>query len=83
MERVRDLLEDKKRIKEIPRRQRYVGRPSLEKIFGEQKAKAKRDIRIYTTHMSHGYTLKDIADYLGIHYTTISKVRAKMAAGKK
>ena len=24
--------------------------------------------------MSYGYTLKEIADYLGIHYTTISKV---------
>lgn len=25
-------------------------------------------------HLAHGYTLKDIADYLGIHYTTVSKI---------
>ncbi len=24
-------------------------------------------------HITHGYTLKEIADHLGIHYTTVSK----------
>ncbi|MBI5182128.1 MAG: helix-turn-helix domain-containing protein, partial [Nitrospirae bacterium] len=28
---------------------------------------------IYHAHVRYGYTLKEIADYLGIHYTTISK----------
>ncbi len=83
VERVRDLLEDKKRIKEIPRPQRYVGRPSLEKIFDEERAKAQRDTRIYAAHMSHGYTLKEIADHLGVHYTTVSKVIAQTLAGEK
>nr|MBF0223650.1 LacI family transcriptional regulator [Desulfobulbaceae bacterium] len=27
-------------------------------------------------HITHGYTLKEIADCLGIHYTTVSKVVA-------
>jgi DNA-binding MarR family transcriptional regulator len=44
---------------------------------------AQRDISINAAHMSHGYTLKEIADYLRIHYTTVSKVIAKAAAGKK
>ena len=73
----KDLLEDKKHAKEIPRGQRYVGRPSLDKIFRGQKAKAQRDKRIHAAHMSHGYTLKEIADYLEIHYTTVSKVIGK------
>ena len=69
----KDFLEDKRQVKEIPRRQRYVSRPSLDKIFSGQEAKGQRDMSINTAHMSHGYTLKEIADYLGIHYTTVSK----------
>jgi hypothetical protein len=79
----KNLLEDKKQIKEIPRPQRYVSRPSLDKIFSGQKARAQRDISINAAHMSHGYTLKEIADYLRIHYTTVSKVIAKAAVSKK
>ncbi len=33
--------------------------------------------------MSHGYPLKEIADYLRIHYTTVSKVIAKALLSKK
>ena len=61
----------------------YVSRPSLDKIFSGQKVKAQRDISINAAHMSHGYTLKEIADYLRIHYLTVSKVIAKAAVSKK
>jgi len=83
VEKLKDLLEDKKLVKEIPRPQRYASRPSFEKIFRGQKAKVQRDRSINAAHMSHGYTLKEIADYLGIHYTTVSKVIAKAAVSKK
>jgi putative transposase len=76
---LKDLLENKKLVKEIPRPQRYVSRSSLDKIFSGQKTKAKRDRSINVAQMNHGYTLKEIADYLGIHYTTVSKVIAKAA----
>jgi putative transposase len=85
-EKIKDLLEDRKQVKEIPRSQRYVSRPSLDRIFSGQKAKVQkvqRDIGIHAAHMSHGYTLKEIADYLRIHYTTVSKVIAKAAENKK
>ena len=29
---------------------------------------------MYETHFQHGYTLKDIAEYLDAHYTTVSRV---------
>ena len=83
VEKFKELLEDKKQIKEIPRRQRYVSRPSLDKLFSRQGGKVQRDERIVTAHVSYGYTLKEIADYLGIHYTTVSKVMAKAAACRK
>jgi DNA-binding MarR family transcriptional regulator len=25
-------------------------------------------------HLQYGYTLKDIAEYIGVHYTTVSRV---------
>jgi len=30
--------------------------------------------KIYAAHIEYGYTIKEIADYLGIHYSTVSKV---------
>jgi DNA-binding transcriptional regulator LsrR (DeoR family) len=33
--------------------------------------------------MNHGYTQKEIADYLGIYHTTVSKVIVKMVPTKK
>jgi putative transposase len=83
VERFKDLLKDKKQVKEIPRPQRYISRPSLEKIFGRQEAKGQRERSIHEAHLSHGYTLKEIADHLGIHYTTVSKVIVKVGGSKK
>jgi len=57
-------------IKEIPKRQRYVSRPGLGEIFsdggdfGSQMRKAVMDC---------GYSQKEVAEYLGVHYSTISR----------
>ncbi len=89
----------KKDIREIPKPQRFAGRPSLGEIFGLADAlppdgavgsaiaaraggarrreawrdKHKRDEAIYTSNIAHGYDQKEIADFLGIHYTTVSR----------
>jgi REP element-mobilizing transposase RayT len=76
-ERFKDFLEDKKILKEIPRSQRFVNRPNLHKIFDENETKIQRDVSIGVAHLNHGYTLKEIADYLHLHYTTVSKVISK------
>ena len=73
IDRHRGLLHDKKQITEIPRTQRYLNRPQLSAIFCGEFKKAERDTRIYAAHVKHGYRLKEIGDYLGIHYTTVSK----------
>lgn len=69
----KDLLHGKQPVKEIPRTQRYLNRPKLSILFPEAYEKAERNKRIYQAHLQHGYTLKEIADHLGIHYTTVSK----------
>jgi len=74
VEKFKDLLADKEKIKEIPRHQRYMGRPSLADIFKQEKTKGERNRKIWAAHLKFGYTLKEIADCLGIHYTTASKV---------
>lgn len=75
IERFSDLLSKKRDIREIPRYQRYASRPPLEELFKDTEIeKNKRDKRICDAHIRYGYTLKEIAEYLGIHYTTVSKI---------
>jgi REP element-mobilizing transposase RayT len=78
----KDLLEDKKEVKEIPRLHRVAGRSSLQEIFTQRLGKGTRDAKIYLAHVDYGYTLKEIADYLGIHYTTVSKALNRQIAKK-
>ncbi len=33
---------------------------------------------MYETHLQYEYTLKDIAEYIGIHYTSVSKAIRKI-----
>ncbi|MCA1766381.1 MAG: helix-turn-helix domain-containing protein [Desulfobulbaceae bacterium] len=35
--------------------------------------KQQRNQRMAEAHIAYGYTLKEIADCLGVHYTTVSK----------
>jgi putative transposase len=69
------LLKCKEPIKEIPRTQRYVTRPSLRELFKEEMARDKglRDEAVYKAYVHHGYTLIEIAEYLGAHYATVSR----------
>ena len=69
----KEHLFDKEKIKEIPRAQRYVRRPGLSELFSKGEKAAKRNSNVYAAHVKYGYTLKEIADHLGIHYTTVSK----------
>ena len=66
-------IPEKAAIKEIPKRQRYANRPSLQEIFADRKSKRKRDEAIFAGHVAHGYEQKEIANFLGLHYTTVSK----------
>ena len=73
---IQSRLDEKSETKEIPKAQRYPGRPSLSELFAGQdrKDKKKRNRVIQTAHLSYGYTLKEIGDFLALHYTTISRV---------
>ena len=67
---VRRLTEGKERIPEVPRRQ-WSGEPvPLEEIFGEGKSV---DEGIAVAYLGEGYLLREIADYFGLHYSTVSR----------
>ena len=57
-------------IKEIPRRQRYVNRPALSTILAQEEHSAKQ---IRKAVMDYGYSQKEVAEFLGVHYSTISR----------
>ena len=52
-------------------KQLYATRPSLEQIL---QTNHTREIKIYQANQKFNYTLTEIGQYLGLHYTTISKI---------
>ena len=63
-------------IKEIPRSQRFVGRPAISAVLSEgaYANKKTRAVVVRQAFLDHGYSLKEIADCLGVHYSTVSRI---------
>lgn len=76
---IQKLIDEKKDVKEISKLQRFPGRPALAELFQERAIHNKNDRNsiIRKAHLEYGYTLKEIGDYLGIHYSTVSRVIKK------
>jgi putative transposase len=74
-----DHLKKHKNVPEIPKSQRYVDRPLLEKLFAEKvvRDKRKRDQKIAEAVEKHLYSQSEIAAHLGLHYTSISRIMNK------
>ncbi len=70
-----DHVIGKNTLKEIPKEQRLLGRPSLKKLFNQTaKEKTKRDQTIIDAVYQHGYCQIEVARYLDLHYSTISRL---------
>ena len=69
--------------KEVRRDQRYANRPDLAILLPPRDltSKDERDKLVTEAHLSCGYTLKEIADHLHVHYATISRA-VKRTMGK-
>ena len=76
VERFKNYVKQAEHIKEIPRSQRYLGRPSLNALFKDKKARGKleRDRRLYEAVEHYGYSEREVADYLNLHYSTVSRL---------
>ena len=71
-----------KEAREIPRLERFSARPPLLDVFGAHRGKKERNRLIRTAHLQYGYSLREIADHLGIHYSTASKVVSQADDGE-
>jgi len=62
-------------LSEMPCEQSHLGRPQLSELLGNigPTDKSKRNAAIASAYLEHGYTMKSIADFLGLHYMTVSR----------
>ena len=74
-----DYIKGYRGIKEIPKSQRYAARPKLDILFDEGiiKDKTKRNKTAKEAIERYGYTQKEVADYLDIHYSVVSRLLKK------
>jgi putative transposase len=72
---LRHLVTEKQLIPKIPKGQRFVGRPSLEKLFSTRRpGKASRDRLVAEAITAHGYSEIEVTSFLGLHYSTINRI---------
>jgi REP element-mobilizing transposase RayT len=79
LEKMIDFVKGYRDIKEIPKRQRYVSRPGLSALFSSdvKNNRVKRRKKAIEAVERYGYTQKEVADYLGIHYSVVSRLLKK------
>jgi DNA-directed RNA polymerase specialized sigma24 family protein len=72
------IPEGSREFREIPREQRLIDRPPLQDIF----AAASQDEALVSAYRWHGYRLNEIASFLGVHYSTVSRRLRRLEALK-
>jgi REP element-mobilizing transposase RayT len=77
VEKLQGYVKGYEAIAEIPRSQRYMSRPPLKKLFEGKRTKAKRDTIIVQAVHRYGYSQREVAEMLGLHYATISRIANK------
>ncbi len=68
--------ENTRLLGEVPRVQRFAGRPDIAAILAELdiSLKSERNRMIRIACEEYGYTMTEVARHLGLHYSTVSKV---------
>ncbi len=74
VEAMRPALLEQPLDQNVLRRERDAARPTLEKLFANVTSKADRDARIHEAVRLHHYKLQEVADHLGLHFSTISVI---------
>jgi REP element-mobilizing transposase RayT len=70
---IKNLRSREKTNREIPRAQREAAKPDLGHLF-DVPTRADRNKAMYVAHVVHRYTLRQIGDHVGLHYTTVSRI---------
>ena len=71
-----EYVKGKKQIPEIAKSQRFMNKPPLGDLFRSEVLgdKRKRDKKIRKAVLEHGYTQREVANHLGIHFTSVSRI---------
>lgn len=79
-----DHVAGKREIREIPKGQRFLGRAALDKLFfGVRDRKRTRDGVIAAAVKRYGYSQMEVANYLHLHYSTISRLIKRIGEPSK
>jgi hypothetical protein len=62
---------------EFPRVQRFMARPELARLFADATTRAGRNARAVIAVRDHGYAMREVADFIGRHYVTVSRALAR------
>ncbi|MFC2095554.1 transposase [Candidatus Bipolaricaulota bacterium] len=80
VERIRPLLREAAADPGLASHYATVARPSLGDLVKETTDKKRRNCEIYQAVRTHRYTLQQVADHLGLHYSTISLICSRLDA---
>ena len=61
-------------VAEIPKRQRWLHRPSLRLLLAGVDSKGARNQAMANAYLKHAYTLSEIGHVVGLHYATVSRL---------
>lgn len=76
LETMTEYIGTRREIAEIPRSQRFANRPTLEELLSEEtvRKKGERDRAIVRAVEHYGYRQREVADHLGMYFTSISRI---------
>ena len=78
MDQLRPLFKEKPLDPDYRKRERFAARPSLEELFAGVSDKATRNERIYQAVRVYHYTLKEVGDFVGLLYSSISMIAKRV-----
>jgi putative transposase len=74
---VREQIGGASTLFEVPRAQRFALRPELAALFTGVKSRVDRDARCVLAVREHGYTMRAVAQFLDVHYCTVTRALAR------
>lgn len=76
VEQFKDAAKGSEALTEIPRDQRFLQRPDLQQLFSgiDKDNKRLRNTVVIEAIEVHGYSQKNVADHLELHYSTINRI---------
>ncbi|HNR24248.1 MAG TPA: hypothetical protein PKG50_02295 [Candidatus Bipolaricaulis anaerobius] len=83
VEALEPLLRGRSPVVEIPRRERLVTRPKLEELFSGITDNSDRSERVDQAVRTYGYTLKEVANAMGLYHSTVSVIANRVAEARK